>query len=217
MPLRSPRKSILNDILHLAPRQRGCLLRLQLMSHATAGNILILLVDLIIQKRHYQTTRCARRATLLSLVAAHGIITVQGALPFLIQPAEDTRDVEGEEALLIQQMGEALRTRSQRHGLAVLVPVQFHGGVEALAQGDAIGREADDREHDVGVRVGLGARGADLEEFRGEARVDAVAGCGACVAGEDAEVGAGDAECRAAVVRVAVSVVSRRWWRNGCV
>jgi len=81
----------------------------------------------------------------------------------------------------------------------VLVAVHLDDGVEAFAEGVAVGREADDGEDDAG----RGVVGADAEDLRGEARVDVVAGGGARVAGEDCEGGACDAEGGAAVVGIA--------------
>jgi hypothetical protein len=91
----------------------------------------------------------------------------------------------------------------------VLVAVELDDGVEALFEGVAIGREADDGEEQR--RVGLrGVRAADLEDFRRVSCVDAVARGGAGVAGEDGEGLAGDGEGRAAVVCVAGE------WLEGC-
>lgn len=68
----------------------------------------------------------------------------------------------------------------------MLVSVQLDDGVKALAQGIAVGCEADDGEEEGGI--GLAVVGAaDLEDFGDVARVDAVAGGGARVAGEDGE------------------------------
>jgi len=94
----------------------------------------------------------------------------------------------------------------------VLVAVELDDGVKALFEGVAVGREADDGEEKRGVGLrGVGA--ADLEDFRCVARVDAVAGGGARVAGEDGEGVAGDGEGGAAVVGVAGEWLG---WLEGC-
>lgn len=92
----------------------------------------------------------------------------------------------------------------------MLVAVHLDGRVELLAQGVAVGGETDDGEDDAGVVgvqggvvVGGVGGGSDFEELGGVAGVYAVAGGGARIAGEDGEVGAGDAEGGAAVVSIA--------------
>ena len=85
----------------------------------------------------------------------------------------------------------------------MLVAVQLDDGIEALAQGVAVGGETDDGEEERGVGLrGVGA--ADLEDFWCVARVDAVAGGGAGVAGQNGEVVAADCERGTAVVGVSV-------------
>ena len=64
----------------------------------------------------------------------------------------------------------------------MLVLVHLDDGVEALSQGAAVGREADDREDDGGSRAAV-VVAADLVEFGRVARVDAVARGQARVAG----------------------------------
>jgi len=132
MPLRSTRKAIHHQLLHILPRQRLRLLLPQLMPLSTPRHIPILQIHRIVQKRHDQTTRRPSRSAHMALIAAHRVVTIQRALPLLIQPANHRRDVEREEALLIQDMTETLGAGSQTHGFSVLVAVHFHGGVEAL-------------------------------------------------------------------------------------
>jgi hypothetical protein len=70
----------------------------------------------------------------------------------------------------------------------------------------AVCGEADDGEDDaVGIGFVVGG-GADVEEFRSDARVDVVAGGGAGVSGEDCEVAACYAKGGAAVVGIAGDV-----------
>lgn len=83
----------------------------------------------------------------------------------------------------------------------MLVSVQLDDGVEALTQGVAVSGETDDGEKESGVGLRL-VGAADLEDLWDVARVDAVAGGGAGVAGEDGEGVAGDGEGGAAVVGV---------------
>ena len=71
----------------------------------------------------------------------------------------------------------------------MLVFVHLDDRIETFFEGIAVCSESDDRKDDAGIVVI-----ADAEELGDEARVDAVAGGGAGVAGEDGEVGAGDAE-----------------------
>ena len=66
----------------------------------------------------------------------------------------------------------------------MLVPVHLDEDVEAFFQSVAIGSEADDREDDAAIRV----VGANTEDFGDEARVNVVAGGGACVAGQDSKI-----------------------------
>ena len=105
-----------------------------------------------------------------------------------------------EEPLRVQDCAKPLRTRLDRHSLAVLVTVHLDDGVEALFEGVAIGGEANDREDDAAG----GVVGADAEELGNVAGVDVVTRGGAGVAGEDGEGAAGYAEGGAAVVGVAV-------------
>ena len=111
-------------------------------------------------------------------------------------------DVVGEESFVVEEMAEALRAGGRAHGLAVLVAVHLHDGVEPLGEGAAVGAETDDGKDDACV-LAVGRVAAETVEFRAVAGVDAVAGCHAGVASEDGEVGAADAEGRAAVVGVA--------------
>ena len=122
-------------------------------------------------------------------------------LTVLLDAAEDVVDVVGEEALLVEDGGEALGAGVDGHGLSVAVAVHLANGVEALLEGLAVGGEADDGEQDSGIVLG-GVGAADLEDLGGEPRVDAVAGGQTGVAGHDGEVGAGNSEGRAAVIRV---------------
>ena len=122
-----------------------------------------------------------------------------------------------EEALRVEDGAESLGGGADAHRLAVLVAIGLDDGVEALLECVAVCGEADDRQDDRGAAgaglFGGGAvfvvvvvgrvRYADPEYFGHVARVDVVAGCGACVAGDDGEVFACDAERGAAVVGVA--------------
>nr|POE63607.1 hypothetical protein CFP56_04510 [Quercus suber] len=215
MPLHRARKRIPHQLLHQLPamRRRHAL---HLLQPAPALRIILVLqVDLVVQKRHDQTRCRAGRAALLSLIAAHGVVAVQRALAFLVDAAEDGRDVVGEEALLVQDVAQALRARVHRDVLAVLVLVHLHDRVEALGQRLAVGGEADDRQHDLGALV-CGPGAADAEELGGVARVDVVAGGAAGVAREDGEVLACDPESRAAIVGVSVSTaLAAGSWRDG--
>ena len=73
-----------------------------------------------------------------------------------------------EEALVVEDMAEALRARVHAHLLVVLVLVHLDNGVETLLEGVAISGEADDREDDLGTLV-LASGAADAEEFGGVA------------------------------------------------
>jgi hypothetical protein len=66
----------------------------------------------------------------------------------------------------------------------VLVPVHLDEDIEAFFESVAVCGKADDGEDDAAG----GIVGADAEDFWYEARVDVVAGCGTCVAGQDGEV-----------------------------
>jgi hypothetical protein len=76
----------------------------------------------------------------------------------------------------------------------VLVLVHLDDGVEALLQCIAVRRETHTGEYYPRTLV-LWSLTADLEELGCVSCVDVVAGSRACVACEDGEVGAGDAQC----------------------
>ena len=97
-----------------------------------------------------------------------------------------------EEALVVEQMAEPLGAGGCAHGLAVLVAIHLHDGVEPFGEGAAVAAEADDREDDPRV-LPIGRVPAEAEEFGTVARMDAVPGCHARVACENCEVGAADA------------------------
>jgi hypothetical protein len=102
--------------------------------------------------------------------------------------------VVGEEALVVENVAESLGACGYGHGLSVLVLVHLHNGVETLLQRITICCKADYRKYYPGTLV-VWALAADLEELGCVSCVDVVARSGACVAGEDGEVSAGDAEC----------------------
>lgn len=174
-----------------------------LQTSAGVRVVLVLVVDLVVQERCDQTARSTGGTARLALVAAHGIVRVQSAHAVLIQTSKDGVHVVREEALVVEDVAEALRAGGDAHLLVVLELVHLDDGVEALLERIAVGGEAHDREHDLGALV-LAAGAADAEEFGGVARIDVVAAGAASVACEDGEVGAGDAEGCAAVVCVAV-------------
>lgn len=89
-------------------------------------------------------------------------------------------------------MAESLCTCRDGHGFAVLILVHLDNGVEAFLESVGVGCKAHNREDYPGALV-VRALAANLEELGCVACVDVVAGCRACVAGEDGEVGAGDA------------------------
>jgi hypothetical protein len=174
-----------------------------LQTSAGVRVVLVLVVDLVVQERCDQTARSTGGTARLALVAAHGIVRVQSAHAVLIQTSKDGVHVVREEALVVEDVAEALRAGGDAHLLVVLELVHLDDGVEALLERIAVGGEAHNREHDLGALV-LAAGAADAEEFGGVARIDVVAAGAASVACEDGEVGAGDAEGCAAVVCVAV-------------
>jgi len=152
------------------------------MTHTTSRLILVLEIDLIIQEWHDQAGGRTGSTTLLPLVASHRVVAVQRTLAVLIEPAEDGRDVVREEALAVEDVRQALGARRHAHGLAVVILVHLDDVVEALFEGVAVGRESDDGEDDAGSFV-FGPFSADEKELRGVARVDAVPGRAASVAG----------------------------------
>lgn len=175
------------------------------MTLAASGNILVLVVHLIVQKRHDQTCSCSSCSAHLALVTPNRVVAEETALSVLVQPAQDRRDVVGEEALLVENGAESLRTGLDAHRLAVLVAVHLDDGVEAFLQRFAVGGKSDHAEHDGGVVLG-GCGAADLEDFGGVAGVDVVSAGGTGVAGDDGEVVAGNGEGRTAIVGVAARV-----------
>lgn len=89
--------------------------------------------------------------------------------------------VVGEEALVVQDVAEALRTGMYAHLLVVLVLVHLDDSVKALLERIAVSGEANDGEDDLGPLV-VAAGAADAEEFGSVARVDVVAAGAASVA-----------------------------------
>ena len=114
------------------------------MTGPRPGDVLIFKIDLIVQERRDQTTRRTGRAALLPLIATDRVVAVQGTLAFLVEAAEEGMDVVREEALIVQQVAEPLCAGGRAHGLAVLVAVHLHDGVEPLGQGAPVAAEADD-------------------------------------------------------------------------
>lgn len=173
------------------------------MSDAAAGDVLVLEVDLVVEEGHDQTGRGTAGAALLPLVTADGVVAVDGALILLVEAAEDGIDVVGEKALLVEDGGEALRAGVDRHGLAVAVAVHLADGVEALLEGLAVGREADDGQQDVGVLLRR-RRSANFEDLGGEAGVDGVAGRRSGIAGHHGEAVTGHGDSGTTVIGIAV-------------
>lgn len=199
--LRRAVKRVLDNRLDLRPGEGLAGPLLEVVAGAAPGNVLVVKVDLVVEKGHDEARRGAAGAALLALVAADGVVRVDGADALLVEAAEQRVRVVREEALLVENRRQALGARVERHGLAVAVAVDLADGVEAVAEGLAVGREAAHGKHNRGVVLrGVGA--ANLEHLGGHARVDAVAARVSCVARHDGEVGAGDAEGRAAVVSV---------------
>jgi hypothetical protein len=161
------------------------------MACSAAGDVLVLEVDLVIEERHDQTSGSTTSSALLPLVAADGVVTVNGTLALLVQSAQDSVSVVREEASLVQDGAQAFGACIDRHGLVVAVSVHLADGVQALLQGLAVGCEPNDREQDVGIILGRG-RAANLEDFRGVSGVDAVARRETGVTCQDGEVVAGD-------------------------
>lgn len=201
VPLDRTIKGILDQHLHILPPQRLLLPLLQRMALTTARHVLVLEVDLVVQERHDQAGSGARGAAHLALVAADGVVAVDGALAVLVEAAEDGVRVVGEEALAVENGGQALGAGVDAHGLAVAVAVHLAHGVELLLERLAVGREAAHGEHERRVGLVRGAA-ANLEHLGVVACVDAVAGGVAGVAGHDGEVVACDGENGAAVVGV---------------
>ena len=117
------------------------------MTHARAWLVLILQVDLIVQKGHDQTACGTSRPALFTLVAPHGIITVQRALAFLIQTSKNGVNVVWEEALVVEDVAQPLRARGDGHGLVVLVFVHLDDGIEAFLECIAVRREPHDGQY----------------------------------------------------------------------
>jgi len=92
-------EGILHQFQDIFPRQRLCFPWLQVMACSTSRYVLILEVDLIIQKWHNQASSGSSRAALFPLIAADGIIAVQGALSLLVESTQDCVYIVREEAL----------------------------------------------------------------------------------------------------------------------
>lgn len=193
---------IRHELLDRLPRKRLGGLGDLLQTWTRRGIVLVLEVDLVVEERGDERASGAGGAAGLALVGADGVVGVQGADAVLVQPAEDGVDVVGEEALVVEDVAEALGAGVHAHLLVVLELVHLDDGVEALLERVAVGREADDGQHDARALVGA-ASAADLEEFGRVARVDVVAAGAAGVACQDGEVGSCDAESGATVVCVA--------------
>lgn len=177
------------------------------MTDATSGNVLVLVVDLVVEERHDQTAGGTGGSALLPLVAADGVVGVQGTLALIVDTSEDGCDVVGEEALAVQNVAETLGACGDAHGLVVLVSVHLDDGVETLGQGVAVGGKAYHAENNLAPLV-LGTLATDAEELWLIAGVNVVARCGTGVAGEDGEVCACDAQSATAVVCVSVMTLS---------
>src|SRR5215469_13835663 len=94
-------------------------------------DVLILEIDLVIQKRHDQTRRRTRSPALLPLIAANWIIAVKRALALLVQSSQNRMHVVGKEALAVEDVTQSLGACGDAHGLAVLVLVHLDNGVES--------------------------------------------------------------------------------------
>lgn len=204
MPFDRRIKGVLDQYLDLIAGQGNTLPLLQGMADAAAGYVLVLEVDLVVEEGHDEGGGGAAGAALLALVAADGVVRVDGAGAVLVEAAEDGVDVVGEEALLVEDGGEPLRAGRDADGLAVPVPVHLADGVEPLLQRLPVRREPHHRQHDVRV-VLRRRRPPDLEHLRRVPRVDAVAGRQTGVAGYDGEVGAGYGERRAAIIGISIT------------
>ena len=156
-------------------------------------NILILEIDLIIQERRDQARRSATSPALLPLIRPNRIIAIQRPFPLLVQPTQDSIRIVRKKALRVEYGRKPLRARIHRHVLAVLVLVHADDCIETLFERVAVCREANNREHNAGAFAGFFVP-AYSEDLGRVPRVDAVARAHACVAGQDAEVFAGDAE-----------------------
>ena len=138
---------------------------------------------------------------MLALVGSHGVVAIQRPGAGLgVDASEDRGDVVREEAFGVEDGGEALGAGADGHGFVVLVRVHLDDGAEAVAEREAVGLVADEREDEVWV----GGVGGDRVEFGEVAGLDRVAGGAARVAGEDGVGGARDTEGRPAIVGVPV-------------
>lgn len=201
MPLHRTIESVLDQGLDRLPGEGLPLPLLQVVAGAAAGDVLVLEIDLVVKEGHNEAGGGASRAALLALVASDGVVAVDSAVALLVDAGEDGVGVVREEALLVQDGGQALGAGLDRHGLAVAVAVDLADGVEALLEGLTVSGEADHREHQGRVRV-VGRRAANLEHLGVEAGVDAVTRRHSRVAGHDGKVVARDGEGGAAVVGV---------------
>ncbi|KAI6770596.1 hypothetical protein HG530_005225 [Fusarium avenaceum] len=137
-------EGILDDGLDLCSCQRTSLTLLELVALSTSGNVLVLEVDLVVEEGHDQTARSTTCSALLPLVTSHGVVRVHGTLALLIQTAEHRMRVVREESLPVEDCGETLGAGVDGHRLAVAVTVDLADGVEVIAEGLAIGSEAND-------------------------------------------------------------------------
>lgn len=173
------------------------------MTHTASRDVLILEVYLVIQERHNQTSSSTASSALFPLVAANGVIRVDGTLALLVQATQHGVCVVREETLVVEDGGETLGACVDAHRLSVAVAVDLADSVELITQGVAVGGKTNDGEDNGGVGL-ISGSAADFEELRGHAGVDAVAAGMSGIAGHDGEFGTGDGKCGATIVRVAV-------------
>lgn len=174
VPLHSTCKCIPYQLLDRFLGKKLRLLLLKRVPLSAARDVLVLEVDLVIQERHDQACCSTGSPALLPLVRAHGIVAVERTLAFLVQAGQDGMYVVGEESLPVENCREPLRTSRDGHGLAVLVLVHLHHGIQPFLEGIAVRGEAHHGQNDVSTLASLIIT-ADLEDLRNHARVDIVA------------------------------------------
>lgn len=89
--------------------------------------------------------------------------------------------IVGEKAFRVEDGSEALRTSVHGHGLAVLVLVHFHDGVEAFFQSATVRGKTYDGQDKMGT-FSTFISFANFEQLGRVASIDIVAGDGASVA-----------------------------------
>lgn len=97
---------------------------------------------LTVQERLQQALSTPCCSAEFSLVAAHGIKAVYGALSLLVQTAQDVVHVVGEEAFRIENGRDHSRNRVQGHRAAVRMSVPLKTLLDSVDEGIGIGGEA---------------------------------------------------------------------------